>query len=143
MQASKILIAGLLGGTFAISAQACFPCPPKVCCPICISQDGGGSQTGHSKFVAMLQQKTMDIRRIIEKTIKEQDKINKLQGVKLVDSAAMQRKYELMVFQLNKQNYELEKTTNLKCINIDAEINKLNAKIMESEILVMSLKSKK
>jgi hypothetical protein len=36
MQASKILVAGLLGGVFAISAQACFPCPPKVCCPICI-----------------------------------------------------------------------------------------------------------
>ncbi len=90
----------------------------------------------------MLQQKIWILEKY-KKTIKEQDKINKLQRVKLVDSATMQRKYELMVFRLNKQNYELEKTTKLKCANIDAEINKLNAKIMESEILTTALKDKK
>jgi hypothetical protein len=37
----------------------------------------------------------------------------------------------------------LKKTTKLKCANIDAEINKLNAKIMESEILTTALKDKK
>jgi hypothetical protein len=56
----------------------------------------------------MLQQKIWILEKY-KKTIKEQDKINKLQIVKLVDSATMQRKYELMVFRLNKQNYELEK----------------------------------
>ena len=110
-------------------------------CPVCVNTDGGGSQQGYSQFQVMLDKNTQEIKKVIEDTIKEMDTINQLQGTKIVNTAQMLSKYELMTHELQKQQYDAERTLRYKCINMDYEINILNSKITNIEMLLVKLKA--
>ncbi len=111
-------------------------------CPICVNTDGGGSQQGYSKFQSMLDTNTQEIKRVIENTIKEMDTINKLQGSKIINTAQILSKYELMTHELQKQNDDIQRAVRYKCLNMDYEINILNSKILNAEMLLMKFRAK-
>lgn len=110
-------------------------------CPTCVNTDGGGSQQGYSQFQTMLNTNTQEIKKVIEDTIKEMDTINQLQGTKIVNTAQMLNKYELMTHELQKQQYDAERTLRYKCLNMDYEINILNSKITNVEMLLIKFKA--
>ena len=120
MQVKNKLIAFLL--LAYSSSQAAYYCPT------CVNTDGGGSQQGYSQFQTMLNTNTQEIKKVIEDTIKEMDTINQLQGTKIVNTA-------------QKQQYDAERTLRYKCLNMDYEINILNSKITNVEMLLIKFKA--
>ena len=52
-----------------------------------------------------------------------------------------QSKYELMTHELQKQQYDAERTLRYKCLNMDYEINILNSKITNVEMLLIKFKA--
>ncbi len=118
-------------------------CQAGYYCYPCENIDGGGSQQGLMNFRQKVSKKMKEINDVINESNKIMNKINNAQKEKAISTVSTNEIYKNILKDLMQQEHSSNKINNLICKNVDSKINRLNAQIVQAEILLAKLKEKK